>query len=353
MLLSHRLEKNISIKYDEFHFDEDYLKSNYINDKIIDIQWNNKDFIKLIQELKKYISNVSTKINQYLIHIDYDSLEYIKDIYYDLALPFTLNKSEKVKINTSFYKIIFDEILQKEYSLKNIKFNCSKTIKESIIPLLSENSSTKSKLLISTNVSHIKDENELIKQINSVLKLDNGDVEDSTKKTLEKYITTYFSEKHIKTVSKIINDLFTKINSISKNDSLIYKISILNSKKIQYVLDYLTTIFENVYIINSFTTNILKEEFIIICKNKIRESYIRDIPKISYKYMSANYCLISNLIYFVKIYKKKLLEIFKTTDKFFFINGNIRNKYDDFESYFNDLSKNDIYKLHLNRVFMK
>ena len=80
MLLSHRLEKNISIKYDEFQFDEDYLKSNYINDKIIDIQWNNKDFVKLIQELKKYISNVSTKINQYLTHIDYDSLEYIKDI---------------------------------------------------------------------------------------------------------------------------------------------------------------------------------------------------------------------------------------------------------------------------------
>ena len=192
----------------------------------------------------------------------------------------------------------------------------------------------------------------MINQINTILKLDNGNIEDSTKKTLERYILTYFSEKHIKTVSKIIIDLFNKVNTLGKNDSLVYKINLLNSKKIQYVIDYLTTIFGNVYIIQTFTTNILKEEYLLICQHKIYETYIRDIPVVSYKYMSKNYELISNMIYFTNIYKRKLLEIFKFTDKFFLMNGYIREYYDNFESYFKNLNKDTIYKFHLNRVFM-
>lgn len=468
MLLSHRLEINSTIKYDSFQLDENYFNSDYSSDKIINIQWNNKDITKLINELKKYIANVSSKIGSYLAHIDSDTLEYVKNIYYDLALPFKLNKNEKIKSNMRLYNVIFDEILQERYDIKNIKFNCSKTTKESILRIYNgyikdsskseiedkveneseseleskvenefeneseskvgsesksefksevrseieskvgsesesvnknefenesesefENESkdnirdyakieskantkantkanskistrenkllnphSKSKILISTNISHIKDEDELINQINTILKLDNGNIEDSTKKTLERYILTYFSEKHIKTVSKIIIDLFNKVNTLGKNDSLVYKINLLNSKKIQYVIDYLTTIFENVYIIQTFTTNILKEEYLLICQHKIYETYIRDIPVVSYKYMSKNYELISNMIYFTKIYKRKLLEIFKFTDKFFLMNGYIRDYYDNFESYFKNLNKDTIYKFHLDRVFM-
>ena len=468
MLLSHRLEINSTIKYDNFQLDKNYFNSDYSSDKIINIQWNNKDITKLINELKKYIANVSSKIGSYLAHIDSDTLEYVKDIYYDLALPFKLNKNEKIKSNIKLYNVIFDEILQERYNIKNIKFNCSKTTKEAILRIYndyvkdsskselengvesesenevgseikdefenevgseseiefenevgsesnsefksefkdeSENESkseykdeskdefkdeskdefkdnnrdyikikskikfkanskistrenkllnphSKSKILISTNISHIKDEDELINQINTILKLDNGNIEDSTKKTLERYILTYFSEKHIKTVSKIIIDLFNKVNTLGKNDSLVYKINLLNSKKIQYVIDYLTTIFENVYIIQTFTTNILKEEYLLICQHKIYETYIRDIPIVSYRYMSKNYELISNMIYFTKIYKRKLLEIFKFTDKFFLMNGYIRDYYDNFESYFKNLNKDTIYKFHLDRVFM-
>lgn len=440
MLLSHRLEINSIIKYDSFQLDENYFNSDYSSDKIINIQWNNKDITKLINELKKYIANVSSKIGSYLAHIDSDTLEYVKDIYYDLALPFKLNKDKKIKSNMRLYSVVFDEILQERYDIKNIKFNCSKTTKESILRIYngyikdssksgvgnkvgnesgsefkdesksevgseieskvgseSENkyenkyeskfeskfesefeneskieskpntkanskistrenklldSHSKSKILISTNISHIKDEDELINQINTILKLDNGNIEDSTKKTLERYILTYFSEKHIKTVSKIIIDLFNKVNTLGKNDSLVYKINLLNSKKIQYVIDYLTTIFENVYIIQTFTTNILKEEYLLICQHKIYETYIRDIPVVSYRYMSKNYELISNMIYFTKIYKRKLLEIFKFTDKFFLMNGYIRDYYDNFESYFKNLNKDTIYKFHLDRVFM-
>ena len=133
MLLSHRLEINSTIKYDSFQFDENYFSSDYSSDKIINIQWNNKDITKLINELKKYIANVSSKIGSYLAHIDSDTLEYVKDIYYDLALPFKLNKNEKIKSNMRLYNIIFDEILQERFDIKNLKFNCSKTTIESIL----------------------------------------------------------------------------------------------------------------------------------------------------------------------------------------------------------------------------
>ena len=353
MFVCYKLIKNEFIKYDQLEFDKDYQDNPYTKDKLVDIQYSTKQLLDNIKQLKKYSTMPKANINNYLSKLDLDELYYIKDIYLDLAFPFKFDKEKHIYLLSKFFESIFTNLLQNYYTTKTIKINGGKTIKESISKIIEQTGSEKrdkSKLLISTNTKHIKDNSNIIKHIYNELKFDfDHEIEISTN-NLKSYILTYISQKHINTVGEIIKDIFDKTNKLNFGDSMIYKIIMLNSKKIQFTLDYLTTIFESVYITNTFATNIIKEEFFIVCKNKLRENYLNNIPSISPLYQSKNYSEFINIIYFNKIYRKKLIEIFKNIDRYFYLNGNLKQNYNKFDYYYQALINCDVYKLHLNRV---
>ena len=52
----------------------------------------------------------------------------------------------------------------------------------------------------------------------------------------------------------------------------------------------------------------------------------------------------------MKIYKKRLLNIFITIDKYYIDTCKIVNDYEKFNIYFQDLMKQEYYNLHLRRI---
>ena len=69
-------------------------------------------------------------------------------------------------------------------------------------------------------------------------------------------------------------NIFKCVNDLDFGGSLIYKLKELNSQKIEYTLSYLTEIFNEVHLINSLTSNIMKEEFYLVCVNKTVKYFI-------------------------------------------------------------------------------
>ena len=66
--------------------------------------------------------------------------------------------------------------------------------------------------------------------------------------------------------------------------------------------------------------------------------------------MSENYSYVNQLIYFMKIYRKYLINIFMSIDNYYIRKNTIVNEYEKFRIYFNDLMQCDYYKQHLKRI---
>ena len=352
MLAINTLITNEKLKKYEFIFDSNYINSNIDQDKIVDIRYDKKQYEETITEIKRkilYNSNFNL-IQNYISHIDSDEYYYIKDLYNDLSFPFNVNNKEnKLNVIVNFLKDIFQNVFKEYYEIKNIKVSNTSYYKKAIDKIFNENliqnlcKNEKNKLYIVAESKLFK------KQIELTSNVFLSNLEPK-KQIIRELILKYINDKHLNLVKSTIEDMVEKINFMNIGDSLIYKINILNSKKIQFVLDYLTTIFKTVSIITPIVTDVIKEEFFIVCHNKISENHLESVPKISHLYMSENYSYINQLIYFMKIYRKHLINIFMAIDNYYIRKNTIVNEYEKFQIYFKDLLQYDYYKQHLKRI---
>lgn len=347
MLTIYNLKQNENLK-NEIYYDANFANNDVKLDKIININYNQIQLNETIMEIKrKLLYNRNDElIKNYISHIDEEELYYIKDLYFDLAFPFDVNNKEnKLKVIIKFLIEIFEKIFKQTFIKKNIKVSNSIYYKKALESIDNLNLTINQK-----NILYIIPESKIFKkQINLTSTLFLSEIEPK-KQFIKESINNYIKNKHIELVRVTIEDLYDKIRKMSLGDSLIYKLNILNSKKIQYTLDYLTTIFKNVYLINSITTNVIKEDFFIVCVEKINEIYLNDIPKISHLYISENYSYINQLLYLMKIYRKRLINIFMTIDNYYIDSNKITKEYEKFDIYFKELLKYDYYKLHLKRI---
>lgn len=352
MLTINTLITNEKLKNYVFEFDSNYINSNIDRDKIVNIRHDKKQYEETITEIKKkilYNSNFNL-IQNYILHIDSDEYYYIKDLYNDLSFPFNVdNKENKLNVIINFLKDIFQNVFKEYYEIKNIKISNSSYYKKAIDKIFNENliqdlhKNEKNKLYIIAESKLFK------KQIELTSNVFLSNLEPK-KQIIRELIIKYINDKHLNLVRSTIEDIVEKINFMNIGDSLIYKINTLNSKKIQFVLDYLTTIFKSVSLITPIVSDIIKEEFFVVCYNKISENKIESVPKISHLYMSENYSYVNQLIYFMKIYRKYLINIFMSIDNYYIRKNTIINEYEKFRIYFNDLMQYDYYKQHLKRI---
>lgn len=375
MLTIYNLKPNEKIEINKVNYDANFYNSDSKQDKIVLINHDQFHLNEAVMEIKKKILyNQNHKlIKDYISHIDDDELYFIKDLYYDLAFPYNvysnvetnnnpkyefknetennsinetqLNQKNKLKIITTFLKDIFQKIFKQTFAKENIKIVNSLYFKKALefIDDLKLDINKK-------NTLYIYPESKIYKtQLDLTFNVFLSNLEPK-KQLLRKKIYDYINDKHLNLVTITIEDLLSKIEKMKLGDSIIYKINMLNSKKIQFVLDYLTLIFNNVYLINSVTNNIIKEEFFIIGIEKKTEPLLKSVPEISYLYSSENYSYINQLIYLMKIYKKRLLNIFITIDKYYIDTCKIVNDYEKFNIYFHDLMKYEYYNLHLRRI---
>ena len=347
MLTIYNLKQNENLK-NEILYDANFVNSDVKLDKIININYNQIQLNETIMEIKrKLLYNRNDElIKNYILHIDEEELYYIKDLYFDLAFPFDVNNKEnKLKVIVRFLNEIFEKIFKQTFIKKNIKVSNSVYYKKALESIDDLNLTINQK-----NTLYIIPESKIFKkQINLTSNLFLSEIEPK-KQFIKESINNYIKNKHIELVRVTIEDLYDKIRKMSLGDSLIYKLNILNSKKIQYTLDYLTTIFKKVYLINSITTNVIKEDFFIICVEKTNEIYLNDVPKISHLYISENYSYINQLLYLMKIYRKRLINIFIAIDNYYIDSNKITKEYEKFDIYFKELLKYDYYKLHLKRI---
>lgn len=351
MLAINTLITNEKLKNYEFVFDSNYINSDINQDKIVYIRHDKKQYEETIMEIKKKILHNSNfrLIKSYISHIDPDEYYYVKDLYNDLSFPFKVNNENKLNTIVNFLKDIFQNVLKESYEMKNIKISNSLYFKKAIDKIFNENliqdlqKNEKNKLYIITKNKSFK------KQIDLTSNVFLSNLEPK-KQIIREFIMKYINDKHLNLVKSTIEDMAEKINLMNIGDSLIYKINVLNSKKIQFVLDYLTTIFKSVSLITPTITDVVKEEFFVICYNKISENRLESIPKISHLYMSENYSYINQLIYFMKIYRKRLINIFMAIDNYYIRKKSIVNDYEKYQIYFNDLLKYDYYTRHLKRI---
>lgn len=347
MLTIYNLKQNENLK-NEIYYDANFANNDVKLDKIINMNYNQIQLNETIMEIKrKLLYNRNDElIKNYISHIDEEELYYIKDLYFDLAFPFDVNNKEnKLKVIIKFLVEIFEKIFKQTFVKKNIKVSNSIYYKKALESIDNLNLTINQK-----NILYIIPESKIFKkQINLTSTLFLSEIEPK-KQFIKESINNYIKNKHIELVRVTIEDLYDKIRKMSLGDSLIYKLNILNSKKIQYTLDYLTTIFKNVYLINSITTNIIKEDFFIVCVEKTGEIYLNDVPKISHLYISENYSYINQLLYLMKIYRKRLINIFMTIDNYYIDSNKITKEYEKFDIYFKELLKYDYYKLHLKRI---
>lgn len=347
MLTIYNLKQNENLK-NEILYDANFVNSDVKLDKIININYNQIQLNETIMEIKrKLLYNRNDElIKNYILHIDEEELYYIKDLYFDLAFPFDVNNKEnKLKVIVKFLNEIFEKIFKQTFVKKNIKVSNSVYYKKALESMDDLNLTINQK-----NTLYIIPESKIFKkQINLTSNLFLSEIEPK-KQFIKESINNYIKNKHIELVRVTIEDLYDKILKMSLGDSLIYKLNILNSKKIQYTLDYLTTIFKKVYLINSITTNVIKEDFFIVCIEKTSEIYLNDVPKISHLYISENYSYINQLLYLMKIYRKRLINIFIAIDNYYIDSNKITKEYEKFDIYFKELLKYDYYKLHLKRI---
>lgn len=347
MLTIYNLKQNENLK-NEILYDANFVNSDVKLDKIININYNQIQLNETIMEIKrKLLYNRNDElIKNYILHIDEEELYYIKDLYFDLAFPFDVNNKEnKLKVIVKFLNEIFEKIFKQTFIKKNIKVSNSVYYKKALESINDLNLTINQK-----NTLYIIPESKIFKkQINLTSNLFLSEIEPK-KQFIKESINNYIKNKHIELVRVTIEDLYDKIRKMSLGDSLIYKLNILNSKKIQYTLDYLTTIFKKVYLINSITTNVIKEDFFIVCVEKTGENYLNDVPKISHLYISENYSYINQLLYLMKIYRKRLINIFMTIDNYYIDSNKITKEYEKFDIYFKELLEYDYYKLHLKRI---
>lgn len=371
MLTIYNLKPNEKIEIDKVNYDTNFYNSDSKQDKIVLISHDQFHLNEAVVEIKKKIlHNQNPKlIKDYISHIDDDELYFIKDLYYDLAFPYnvysntdskdiyknetenntmnetSLNQKGKLKIITTFLKDVFQKIFKQTFIKENIKIVNSLYFKKALEFIDDLNLDVNKE-----NILYIYPESKIYKtQLDLTFNVFLSNLEPK-KQLLRKKIYDYINDKHLNLVTITIEDLLSKIEKMKLGDSIIYKINMLNSKKIQFVLDYLTLIFNNVYLINSVTNNIIKEEFFIIGIEKKTEPLLKSVPEISYLYSSENYSYINQLIYLMKIYKKRLLNIFITIDKYYIDTCKIVNDYEKFNIYFHDLMKQEYYNLHLRRI---
>ena len=371
MLTIYNLKPNEKIEIDKVNYDANFYNSDSKQDKIVLISHDQFHLNEAVVEIKKKIlHNQNPKlIKDYISHIDDDELYFIKDLYYDLAFPYnvysntdskdiykketenktinetSLNQKGKLKIITTFLKDVFQKIFKQTFIKENIKIVNSLYFKKALEFIGDLNLDVNKE-----NILYIYPESKIYKtQLDLTFNVFLSNLEPK-KQLLRKKIYDYINDKHLNLVTITIEDLLSKIEKMKLGDSIIYKINMLNSKKIQFVLDYLTLIFNNVYLINSVTNNIIKEEFFIIGIEKKTEPLLKSVPEISYLYSSENYSYINQLIYLMKIYKKRLLNIFITIDKYYIDTCKIVNDYEKFNIYFHDLMKQEYYNLHLRRI---
>lgn len=327
VLIEYHIKKS-NIDFKSFNLDENYDAN---NDKIVNINYNEKNFKNTIQLFKSKLLANDLNIKSFVNHIDTDEYYYIKDLFIDLTLPISTEiKHKKIK---SFYEYIIKNIIKDDINYDDIIFNTTSDVKK-IFETFSKNKKTnKKKLNIFTNYSHKT--NKL--DYNIEPKVD----------AIEKFLNHFLSLKHENNVRNQIINLFQCTNDLDIGGSLIFKLIELNSKKIEYTISYLANIYENVYLINTSLSNILKEEFYLICVNKTNESYLNNIPIIPFDYMPENYSNIINIIYFIKIIKKKLIVMYNTVDHYIFINGDVKDNYNKFEYYYQLLTTIDDYNNYL------
>lgn len=343
MLICNEIKKNDKIQYDKFKYDSNYINSNYTEDKIINIQYSEDILEETVKDFKYRMKIRDLNAKSYLEHLDQDELYYIKDLYYDLSYPYTILKKDIILLE-KFYIDIQIDLLQSCFKRENLICYTSNKQKD-IITNINKNLENTNRKIISNNKLFI------LTSYNS--KKNNTEITlefEPKKKEIKEYILNHFNTKHKQTVIETILTLFKVINEMEYNASLIFKIKLLNSKKIQYMIDYLTTIFNKVWLIDSFAFNTINEEYFIVCKEKTKESYLNNVPLITFDYSSRNYFEIANIIYINKIYRKELINRFKIFDKYVYINGEFVNNANKFEFYYNTLNKEEFYKLHLNRI---
>lgn len=339
-LIKYRVKRS-NIDYTEFTFDRDFIEnfdknSDNTKDKIVTIPHNKNNFKNIIQLFKSKLLLNDLNISTFINHIDPDEYYYIKDLFVDLTYP--LNTEVKREKTTSFYKEILQNIIKQEFNFNEILFNTTPEIK-SIIQSITKNSNVnqnKKKLFVFTSQQKKEKSNEY--QI------------DPKKDIIENFLISTLEAKFKKNVTNQIVNIFKCVNDLDFGGSLIYKLKELNSQKIEYTLSYLTEIFNEVHLINSLTSNIMKEEFYLVCVNKIKNSYLNNVPIIPFEYMPVNYSELINIIYFIKIIKKKLLNLYLIIDHYIFINGYEKNNYNKFEYYYEKLLEIDEYKKYIEWI---
>lgn len=336
-LIKYQIKKN-NINHTEFEVDTNYESSNINDDKIINIRFNKSNFKNIVQLFKSKLLLNDLNIKTFINHIDQNEFYYIKDLFVDLTYP--LNTEDKNHQLTKFYKQIFDELIGTKFNISNILMDTTIDVKKIIKSLSTNNKTNNNKKLLYVFTSKTKNNTS-----NEVVSLEQH-LEPKTE-IIENFLLHSFDSNFKQRISNQIVNIFKCTNDLDKGGSLIFRISELNSQKIEYTLSYLSEIYERVYLINSFSTNIIKEDFYLICVDKKYESYLSGVPIIPFDYMPVNYTEISNIIYFTKIIRKKLINLYITIDHYMFIDGNEKQNYNKFESYYQKLLEIDDYKRYV------
>lgn len=332
-LIKYQIKKN-NINHTEFEVDTKYESSNINDDKIINIRFNKNNFKNIVQLFKSKLLLNDLNIKTFINHIDQNEFYYIKDLFVDLTYP--LNTEDKNHQLTKFYKQIFDELIGTKFNISNILMDTTIDVKKIIKSLSTNNKTNNEKKLLYVFTSKTKNTT-----TNEVVSLE------PKTEIIENFLLHSFDSNFKQKISNQIVNIFKCTNDLDKGGSLIFRISELNSQKIEYTLSYLSEIYERVYLINSFSTNIIKEDFYLVCVDKKYESYLSGVPILPFDYMPVNYTEISNIIYFTKIIRKKLINLYITIDHYMFIDGNEKQNYNKFESYYQKLLEIDDYKRYV------
>lgn len=336
-LIKYQIKKN-NINHTEFEVDTKYESSNINEDKIVNIRFNKNNFKNIVQLFKSKLLLNDLNIKTFINHIDQNEFYYIKDLFIDLTYP--LNTEDKNHQLTKFYKQIFDELIGTKFNISNILMNTTIDVKKVIKSLTTNNKTNSNKKLLYVFTSKFKN--------NTSNEVEHWEqrLEPKTE-IIENFLLHSFNSSYKQRISNQIVNIFKCTNDLDKGGSLIFRISELNSQKIEYTLSYLAEIYERVYLINSLSTNVIKEDFYLVCVDKKHESYLSGVPIIPFDYMPVNYTEISNIIYFVKIIRKKLINLYITIDHYMFIDGNEKQNYNKFESYYQKLLEIDDYKRYV------
>lgn len=336
-LIKYQIKKN-NINHTEFEVDTKYESSDINEDKIVNIRFNKSNFKNIVQLFKSKLLLNDLNIKTFINHIDRTEFYYIKDLFVDLTYP--LNTEDKNRQLTKFYKQIFDELIGTKFNISNILMDTTIDVKKVIKSLTTTNKTTNNEKLLYIFTSKTK--NIISNELNHL----EQHLEPKTE-IIENFLSHSFDSNFKQRITNQIVNIFKCTNDLDKGGSLIFRISELNSQKIEYTLSYLSEIYERVYLINSLSTNVIKEDFYLVCVDKKYESYLSGVPLIPFDYMPVNYTEISNIIYFIKIIRKKLINLYITIDHYMFIDGNEKQNYNKFESYYQKLLEIDEYKKYV------